>query len=116
MQDTTAKVLLVHPTYLEKALDAATRAGIPRSQIFQFSDEENPTRQGIPDWRVMAATAAQGEVYRWPGLSPDESQRTVATISYSSGTTGLPKGVCVSHHNLISSVEQNVFIRYAHKP
>jgi acyl-CoA synthetase (AMP-forming)/AMP-acid ligase II len=32
------------------------------------------------------------------------------------GTTGLPKGVCVSHHNLIANVEQTIFMRFLEKP
>ena len=32
----------------------------------------------------------------------------VATLPYSSGTTGLPKGVMITHHNLTSNIEQIV--------
>lgn len=116
MQNTTAKVILAHPTHLKTALEAASKAGIPKNRIFQFSDEENPTAYGIPDWRAMIGSPAQAEVYRWPELTPKEAQKTVATINYSSGTTGLPKGVCVSHTNLIANVEQTIYMRYAHKP
>jgi acyl-CoA synthetase (AMP-forming)/AMP-acid ligase II len=116
MQNTTAKVLLSHPAHLPQALEAASKAGIPRSRIFQFSDTENPPQHGIPDWRSMIGSDSQGASYRWPELTPSEARSTVATINYSSGTTGLPKGVCVSHTNLVANVEQTVFMRYAHKP
>lgn len=116
MENTTAKVLLVHPTYLSTALEAASKAGIPRSRIFQFSDVENPISHDIPDWRAMIGSPSEGTTYRWPELIPSEACSTVATINYSSGTTGLPKGVCVSHANLAANVEQTVFMRYAHKP
>jgi len=116
MQNTTAKVLLCHPTLLSHALEAASQAGMPRNRIFQFSDVENHRLHGIPDWRAMIGSESEGASYRWPELSPAEARATVATINYSSGTTGLPKGVCVSHANLAANVEQTVFMRYAHRP
>ncbi|KAL2881247.1 hypothetical protein SGCOL_003538 [Colletotrichum sp. CLE4] len=116
MTNTAAKVVLVHPNHLDQVLEAVDKSQIPRSRVFQFSEVENPVKHGIPDWRQMIGTPAQADSYQWPELSAEESTRTVATINYSSGTTGLPKGVCVSHHNLIANVEQTIYMRYAEKP
>ncbi|OHW94032.1 4-coumarate-ligase 2 [Colletotrichum incanum] len=116
MTNTAAKVVLAHPNHLEQVLEAVDKSNISRSQVFQFSEDENATKHGVPDWRHMVGTPTQVDSYRWPIFSAGESTRTIATINYSSGTTGLPKGVCVSHHNLIANVEQAVFMRYAGKP
>ena len=40
-----------------------------------------------------------------PQPSTDPAQ-TIAALPYSSGTTGLPKGVMLSHHNLVANVYQ----------
>ncbi|ETS75249.1 hypothetical protein PFICI_13733 [Pestalotiopsis fici W106-1] len=114
--NTGAKVILVHPKHVETAKAAAEKAQFPSSRIFQFSDFPNPSYHGISDWRSFIANESDGDAYQWPEMSPAESQTAVATVNYSSGTTGLPKGVCVSHANLIANAEQTIFIRYAKKP
>ena len=116
IKNTGAQVILAHPTMVQTAVAAASQAGLSKKHIFQFSDEENPSLQGVKDWRHLIGTPAEAEQYSWNKLSPHESENTVATINYSSGTTGLPKGVCVSHHNLIANVEQTIFMRFHEKP
>ena len=39
-------------------------------------------------------------------LRPGEGKTRLAVICYSSGTTGLPKGVMISHYNLIANILQ----------
>lgn len=112
LKNTKAQCLLAHPSMVPNAVSAAKAAGLPKSRIFQFSDEHCRTQDGVADWSEMLASPADAESWQWKRLSPAESTSTVATINYSSGTTGLPKGVCVSHHNLISNVEQTVFMRW----
>ncbi|VUC20034.1 unnamed protein product [Clonostachys rosea] len=114
--NTTAKVILAHPKMLPLILPAAAKAGVPKERIFQFSEVANSTLNGVLDWRIMAGTEHDGNTWQWPDLGADEAKKTIATINYSSGTTGLPKGVCVSHGNLIANVDQTIFMRYGLRP
>ena len=49
-------------------------------------------------------------------MSAHESKTRVAVLNYSSGTTGLPKGVMISHQNVIANVEQSIFMRNLEQP
>lgn len=67
---------------------------------------------GVLDWREFIGSAEEGEKYQWKPMTPKESATTVATVNYSSGTTGLPKGVCVSHLNIIANTQQTIAIKF----
>ncbi|KAL4789150.1 hypothetical protein BDV19DRAFT_397380 [Aspergillus venezuelensis] len=111
IRNTGAKLLLAHPSVIGNALEAGTRAGLGKERIFLFTDGDvTGPIEGVHDWRTMIGSEEEGETWRWDEMD-DTAAETVATINYSSGTTGLPKGVCVSHYNLIANVEQTVFMR-----
>ncbi|KAL6706989.1 hypothetical protein ACN47E_004939 [Coniothyrium glycines] len=116
VSNTGAQFILAHPTMVTTAVEAAKGAGLPDGRVFLFSEEENASVEGCQDWRHFLPSAAEGDAYSFPILSEREAITTTATVNYSSGTTGLPKGVEVSHHNLIANLEQTIFMRYLHKP
>ena len=66
---------------------------------------------GLHDWRSFLGSDAEATQYHWDSMNEDVAKSTVATINYSSGTTGLPKGVCVTHYNLVANVEQAIYMR-----
>lgn len=116
INNTTARVILAHPTLLKTAITAAEKSGLPKNRIFQFSDDQDTDSADIKSWLTIMGSMEEGERYCWAEFTPKQSRNTIATINYSSGTTGLPKGVCISHYNLIANVEQAVFMKYLHKP
>lgn len=107
-----AAVLLIHPSLLDTGLAAAKEAKIPLNRIFQFSAHEVAPVAGVYDWRLMLASEGDARSWMWDPLEGDASTTTVAAINFSSGTTGLPKGVCVSHYNLIANAMQVIFNKF----
>ena len=116
LENTGAKLLLVEPMFLETVLKAAEKAGLPQDRIYLFSDQPCGTRQGVKDWRTLLGSAEEAKDWRWHRMSAQESKTTIAALNYSSGTTGLPKGVMISHQNIVANVEQSVFMRNLEQP
>jgi len=93
LKDANAKYLLTIPLFLENAKEAAAEAGI--EDVFVFGEAEGAT---------PFANLLQGD-----GIVPDveiNPREDVVVLPYSSGTTGLPKGVMLTHYNLVSNICQ----------
>ncbi|KAJ9604490.1 hypothetical protein H2200_011326 [Cladophialophora chaetospira] len=112
MKAIEAAVVLIHPSLLETGIAAAKQANIPTNRLFIFSDSECPTTNGIEDWRSMVVSESEAEAWKWDPLEGEAALSTVAAINFSSGTTGLPKGVCITHRNLIANSSQTIFNKY----
>jgi acyl-CoA synthetase (AMP-forming)/AMP-acid ligase II len=77
---------------------------------------ETGTINGIQDWKSFLLSPTQAESWSWKKLNAEESRNTIAALNYSSGTTGLPKGVMISHQNIIANVEQSIYMRDLEQP
>ena len=111
IQDLSPRIILVHPGLVKTAQSAAKIAGLPRERLYRFDDEAIGSHDGVQDWRSFLGTPQEAEKYQWKKLDPEASKRTLATVNFSSGTTGLPKGVMITHQNMIANVEQTIFMR-----
>lgn len=108
MEAISAAVVLIHPTLLETGIAAAKLANIPLDRLFLFSDSEHVTTSGVRDWRAMVSSEKDAASWAWNPLEGEAATRATAVINFSSGTTGLPKGVCITHHNLIANSAQAI--------
>jgi 4-coumarate--CoA ligase len=116
VSNTQAQFILAHPSLAKTAVAAAKGAGLPAGRVFLFSDKVNTPLEGCKDWRDFLPSPVEGDAYEFPVLTEKEALATTATVNFSSGTTGLPKGVKVSHHNLVANIEQVIFMKYFNKP
>lgn len=116
MKAVEAAIVLIHPTLLETGIAAAKQANISAERLFIFSDSEYLTVNGVKDWRSMVAPASEADAWKWDPLESEAALSTIAAINFSSGTTGLPKGVCITHGNLIANTIQTIFNKYEGTP
>src|SRR5215813_5020542 len=93
LTDSRARCLITVPMFLDKAKEAAAKTGVRDLYVFGTADGAQPFSE------LMQALPTP------PSVRIDPRHDVVA-LPYSSGTTGLPKGVMLTHYNLVANLCQ----------
>src|SRR3954451_14118128 len=94
LEHARARALICGPEVLDRAREAASRAGVEELHVFGEADGATPF-----------AALLEGDAAAAPEtpVGPED----LVALPYSSGTTGLPKGVMLTHRNLVANILQS---------
>lgn len=101
-----ARFIATHPTSIGIAAEAAHNVGIPKEHIFLLEGElaGYTTVQDLVRMGKGYGERSQAPPFRIPrGV---KNKQVCAFLSFSSGTTGLPKAVMIAHQNVIAQALQ----------
>ncbi|KAF7553873.1 hypothetical protein G7046_g6973 [Stylonectria norvegica] len=98
LKDSGARAIVTHKDYFAVALQAADIAGIDKDKVILLGEERDLTG---PSKHFTSISSLAASKQKKVAVNSDTD---LAFLVYSSGTTGLPKGVMLTHRNIASNI------------
>lgn len=99
------KILFTLPNSMEVAVAAAQNAGVPKSHVLLLEGSAWGF-QGLQDLIQRGSSIPPVPHYSIPRSDGTSNKDVCGYLNFSSGTTGFPKAVMLSHHNVIAQCLQ----------
>lgn len=99
LNDAEARILFVSDKELLDKVNSMRDKFPTIREIFTFNKVE-----GARHWKEVVELGNEADFEQIATVKKNISPEELVTIIYTSGTTGTPKGVMLSHHNIISNV------------
>lgn len=93
LRDSGARFLITSAALLNVAREGSRESNVNEVFVIGDADDSTPLRTLLNNGRMTSPLAS-------------DSRNDVAVLPYSSGTTGLPKGVMLTHYNLVANLQQ----------
>jgi 4-coumarate--CoA ligase len=100
LQNSGAKALATQLPLIEYARKAAQKSGLPEDRIILLGGGRDEWSQ----FRHFTSLGNSAGLSRHGRVKVNDPAKELAFLAYSSGTTGLPKGVMLTHRNLVSNL------------
>ncbi|MBN2427605.1 MAG: AMP-binding protein [Deltaproteobacteria bacterium] len=93
--------LQIAPGFLDKDLDCPSTESLPFLQRAIFIGDETP--QGMMNFAEIGKLGQRVTDQEYGARQAQLNEQDVINMQYTSGTTGFPKGVMLSHYNIINN-------------
>ena len=101
LNESAVKVLFISDKHIYKKI-ARIQQNIPSlKHIYSFDEIE-----GVQHWSHLLQEVSEQEIEEINQIKKTVKGEHLVTIIYTSGTTGNPKGVMLSHNNIVSNVRE----------